>query len=114
MGGCGKRLLRDKVCVQVRQRDSGCGGAGVDPDDTPPFLVWVEESRSPSAEGVTVRALRYPSLIDQLFCDHRNRAALKPGVTGQIRTRNGLMTANQIEHYAAVDVSRRLARRNLK
>jgi hypothetical protein len=63
---------------------------------------------------VTVGALCYPSLIDQLFRDHRDSAALKPGVTSQIRTRDGLMAANQIEHYAAVDVARRFARCNLK
>jgi hypothetical protein len=35
-------------------------------------------------------------------------------MTGQIRPRNGLMIAYQIEHDPSVDVPRRLARRHLK
>jgi len=63
---------------------------------------------------VTVGALCYPSLIDQLFCDYRDSAALKPGVTSQIRARNRLVTANQVEHNATVDVASRFACCNLK
>src|SRR6266850_3161250 len=74
----------------------------------------MKKSRSPSAEGVTVSTLGYPSLIDQLFRYHRHSAALKPRVTSQVSARNRLMTSNQIEHYSAIDVASCFARCNLK
>jgi hypothetical protein len=63
---------------------------------------------------MTARALPNPILFNQLFGDYRDCAALKPGMTGQVRPRNGLMIAYQIEHDSTVDVARRLARRHLK
>src|SRR5215469_9235346 len=35
-------------------------------------------------------------------------------MASEVSTRNRLMTANQVEHDAAIDIPRRLARRNLK
>ena len=55
-----------------------------------------------------------PALRNQSFGDCRNRAPLQARITHQIRTGNGLMLPNQIQHDATVDVPDGFVRRHLK
>src|SRR5262249_57470314 len=109
-----QRLLGHEIGVEVGQPDSGRGRTNIYADNAPPLLVQVEETRSAPPWDMTARALPHPILFNQLFGDYRDGAALKPGMTGQVCPRNGLMIAYQIEHDSTVDVARRLARRHLK
>jgi len=49
-----------------------------------------------------------------LFRDDGDGTALQAGLTRQVSPRNGLVRSYQVENDSAIDVSRRLARRNLK
>jgi hypothetical protein len=49
-----------------------------------------------------------------LFGDYGDGAALQAGMTRQISSGDGLMRSYQVENDTAIDVSRSLARRDLK
>ena len=63
---------------------------------------------------MTVGAFSDPAFLDQLFGDDGDRAALQAGVARQISPGDGLMRSYQVENDTAIDVSRSLARRDLK
>jgi len=54
------------------------------------------------------------SFLDQLFGDYGDGAALQAGLARQISPGNGLVRSYQVENDTAIDVSRSLARRDLK
>jgi len=74
----------------------------------------MKKSGPAAPQGVTVCALRHPSLPDQLLSDYGNRAPLQPGMSRQIGSRDWLMSANQVQHDAPVNVACRFASRNLE
>src|SRR5581483_5313179 len=105
---------RQEVRVEIGQAKGGGGRAQVNADDARALLVHVEEARAPAARGVPARPLRHPLLPDQLFDNDRDRAALEARMAGQVGPRNGLVTADQVEYDAPVDVASRLTRGHLK
>jgi hypothetical protein len=103
-----------KMSVQAGQRHVRQAGTHVDADDAGAICVEMEEPRFSAPLRLPDRPLPEPPLGQELLGDDRNGASLQSGVTGQIRAGNGLMLADQIEHDATVDVTRRLARCNLE
>jgi hypothetical protein len=74
----------------------------------------MKKSGSAAPQGVAICALRHPSLLDQLFRDYRDCAALKPGMARQIGSRDRLMTSNQVQHDAPINVACGFAPCNLE
>jgi len=74
----------------------------------------MKEARTAASQRVPVRALCYSSVINQLFGDHRDRAALQTGISRQVGARYWLMRSNQSENDASIYVALRFARRHLK
>src|SRR5215471_2060240 len=109
-----QRLLRDEMSVQVCQRNYRMSRPNVDPDYSGALFVKVQKSRPPPAQDMSDCAFGHPSFVDQLLGDHRDRAALKARVPGQISSRYRLVTSNQVQDNAPVDIARSFARRHLK
>ena len=55
-----------------------------------------------------------PSLLDELLSDGGDRAALKPGTSGEPSARHRLILPYEIQDDPPVDVPRRLAPGDLK
>lgn len=74
----------------------------------------MKERWSAASQRVSVCAFAYPSFLDQLLGNYRNRAALKAGVAGQISSRDWLMATNQVQHDTTIDIACRFTSGNLK
>ena len=74
----------------------------------------MQEYGAASAQCVTVRAFSDPAFLNELFSDYRDGAALQAGMACQISPGNRLVCSYQVENDTAIDVSRSLARRDLK
>ena len=74
----------------------------------------MKEGRFPSTGKGSECASGDPALGDQLFSDRRDRAPLEARAPGDLRARDGLMSADQIENNTAVYVASRFGRRGLE
>src|SRR5262249_48245793 len=74
----------------------------------------MKEPGSPAARYVTARAFGHPAFLHELLGYYRDGASLKTRMASQISSGNRLVSPNEIEHYPAIDIARRLARRHLE
>src|SRR5262245_18341408 len=74
----------------------------------------MKEPGSPAARYVTARAFGHPAFFHQLLGNYRYGDPLKTRMPSQIGSGNRLVGPNEIEHYPAIDIARRLARRHLE
>jgi len=65
----------------------------------------MEEGGTAAAGQAAGGAFDDPRLVDQLFDDRRNSAALQAAEAGEIGAGDGLAGANEVEDDAAVDVT---------
>ena len=74
----------------------------------------MQEDWAAPAQCMTIGAFSDPAFLDQLFRDYGDGAALQAGLARQIGPGDGLVRSYQVENDTAIDVSRSLARRDLK
>jgi hypothetical protein len=67
--------------IEIRERQRRHCRPNIDPNDAHPLFVEVKKTRTPSPQRVTVSPFSYPSFIDQLLSNDRDRAALQTRVT---------------------------------
>ena len=110
--GRGHRFLRSEAAVHIGQRHRGLNGAQIDPDDDP-LLVQPEEGGTAAPRQPAGGAFQDPVLLDELFDNQRDGAALQTRNAGQVGARDGLAGADEVQHDAPVDVPNHLARGGL-
>src|SRR6267143_5225118 len=96
--------------VEIGKRQGRLRRSNVDADDPSSFFVQMKKTWPAASQRMAVGALRYPPIFNQLFGNHRDRAALKTGISRQVGARYWLMRSNQIEHDASIYVARRFTR----
>ena len=74
----------------------------------------MQEYGTAPAQCMTVCAFRDPAFLDQLFSNYGDGAALQARLARQISPGDGLVRSYQVENDTAIDISRSLARRDLK
>ena len=74
----------------------------------------MKECRLAAAGQVVDRTLGHPALRDQFLGDRGNGAALQARLARQVRARNRLVLANQVQHDPPVDIPGGLTRGDLK
>jgi hypothetical protein len=77
------------------------------------LVIQLEKRRSAAAGRSSRRAFEYPPLLDQIFDDQRNGAALQAGDAGKIGAGQRLAGPYQIEDKVPVNLAWRLVRRTL-
>ncbi len=94
-------ILGDDLAAKVGDRNRRLRGMNIECD------------RSASAGRPSRRALEYPPLVDQVFDDQRNGAALQAGDASKVGARERLAGPYQIEDKVPINLARRLVRRTL-
>jgi hypothetical protein len=77
------------------------------------LVIQFEKGRSAAAGRSSRRALEYPSFLDEVFDDQRNRAPLQAGDASEIGTRERLAGPYKIKDEVPVNLAWRLVRRAL-
>ena len=113
IGNHGKRFAGEKAPVQIDHGDGGLRGANI-ADQHGQIVVQAQQRGPAPARTPCDSTFGDPAFGEQVFNDERNRAALQAGMARQVRTRNGLARANQLQHYIAIDVPRNFARCKLR
>src|SRR6202012_388527 len=78
-----------------------------------PLMIQFKKSRSASAWWPPRRPLQNPLILDQIFDDQRDRAALQTRNSRKICTRERLTRSNEIKDEVPVDLTRCFIRRAL-
>jgi len=72
------------------------------------LVIQFEKRRPASAWRSSCRPFEYPSLVDQIFDDQRNGAALQAGDASKIGARERLAGPYQIEDKVPINLAWRL------
>src|ERR1017187_9247160 len=94
IGRRGDDFAGGELAVGIGQGNGGLLGADVDADDDA-VVIEAQERRTAAAGQAAGGALDDPGLIDQLFNDQRNGAALQAAEAGEVGARDGLASANE-------------------
>ena len=106
---CGPVRLHDESRVEPGEPDPRGAGSQIDRDDAGPLDVQVQETWTASARGDAAGGtFSDPPLANELIDDRGHGAALQAGSAREIGPRHRLMTSDDVERDAPVDVTRGL------
>ncbi len=79
-------ILRNNLAAKIRHRNRRLRRMNIQRDHRP-LVIQFKKRRPASARRPSRRPFKYPSLLDQVFDDQRNSAALQAGDAGKISAR---------------------------
>ena len=109
-----KRSLFLEARVDVRQAYGGRLRPEVHPDDAGTLDVEVQESGPSAPRQPADGPLGDPAFLNQLIDNGRDRATLQPRTARKIGPRHRLVVPKEIQGNPPVDLTGRLARRDLE
>src|SRR5262245_47597002 len=114
IAGCWPRCLSHEARVHAGEANGRHLGTQFHGENAGALDVQMEKPWPSSACDVTDGTLGDPAFLNELVDDGGDRAALKARVPGQIRARHRLVTPDEIQRDAAVDLPGGLAGRDVE